>query len=41
MSYEIICDNCGEEIPEGCRHVERVDGKCFCNDECDAEYGDD
>lgn len=36
--YELICENCGKEIPEGRRFVERADGKVFCNSECDSEY---
>jgi len=35
--YEIICDGCGEVIPEGRNFIE--DGNlCFCDDECEGVY---
>lgn len=39
MTYELICNTCGREIPDCTRYVEH-DGIVFCNDLCDGEYCD-
>ena len=36
MTFELICDGCGNVIPEGMNHIE-VGKHVFCSDEC--EFG--
>jgi len=37
MTYELICNNCGREIPDCTKYIEHNE-MVFCNDECEDEY---
>lgn len=37
MTYELICENCGDIIPDCTNYIEYGE-TCFCNEECESEY---